>query len=153
MVEILSYTDFTVMDKNQKKAVLEEYTKKYTVKEVAKEWGRSYSNTYSIFQRYNVKVIKKAIKGQKNKKNRKGERKLPISGGSNNQKLQLPAIIETKTNPKDSTQICKINGLSLSYNGKYSSLEITNRLEKLGLILSDEPGKFNIELTITEIES
>ncbi|MCK1999764.1 hypothetical protein MZM54_00020 [[Brevibacterium] frigoritolerans] len=58
--------------------------------------------------------------------------------------LQLQTVI---------MQTEKSNGLSLSYNGEYSSSEIANRLEELGNFFSGEKGKFKIELTITELEN
>ncbi|MCK1999763.1 hypothetical protein MZM54_00015 [[Brevibacterium] frigoritolerans] len=144
MTELLSYTDFTLMDDVDKKAALEEYTKKFTVKEISKEWGENYSKTYGFFQKYNVKIIKRGRKGPS-----KGTRKT-INGSKDKEKMQLPAVIVQKKETEEKKMTEKPNGLSLSYNGEYSSSEIANRLENLGFFLSDEKGKFKIELTIRE---
>lgn len=151
MYEISPYDDFLSMSYEDRKKRLEEWTKHYTIKEIAEKWEVTYKNAYNQFQRLRVSIVKKAPRGQAGGRKRGSYKKKvqePIKT-SPEPSSNLPAIIEQKIEESKT----KPNGFSFGYNGEYTAEEIANKLEKIGILLSDEGGqRYRVEISVAELE-
>lgn len=138
--EIISYKDFMLLDNEGRKKYLEGWTRLYTVNEIAEAWGITYKNTYNHFKRADINIVKKSPRGRNG-----GRRKVNT------------AIVETTQAPIIEQKIVEVvapkhNGFAISYNGEYTAEEVATKLEKIGIILSDEAGqRYKVEISIMEL--
>lgn len=150
MYEVMNYQDFLLLDDENRKKRLEEWTKTHTVNEIADKWEKTYKATYSHFNRLGVSIVKKSPRGRTGERTKRKYNKKETTPKQEVQtSANLPAIVEKKLEEVQE----KPNGFSFSFNGEYSAEEIVKKLEKMGLILSDEEGEFKIELNVKELET
>jgi hypothetical protein len=146
---ILGYQDFLLLDNEERVKHLEEYTKRFTVNELAEAWGVTYKNAYQQFTRAKVSIVKKAPRGQHG-----GRRKATtnvVEPKQEQESLPIPPTAEQKV--IEVPVPVKPNGFSFTYNGEYTAEQISNKLEKIGLLLSDEEGqRYKVEITVSELE-
>jgi hypothetical protein len=145
---ILAYQDFQLLDNEERVKHLEEYTKRFTVNEIAEAWGITYKNAYQQFTRAKVSIVKKAPRGQHG-----GRRKATTNVVEPKQEVKEEQHVSIPPTVVEQMVATKPNGFSFTYNGEYTAEQISNKLEKIGLLLSDEEGqRYKVEITVSELE-
>lgn len=133
--EIMKYDQFSILSDAEKTKYLSEYTKRFTLKELATAWNLSYKAVYGKYQQYNIPVVKRSPRGR--------------AAGSKASAIPKQAPTP-KTPQKQPQQPQQPDGFSIALRGEYSAEELTQRLERIGLLMSDDENMFNVEIKITQ---
>lgn len=152
---VIEFENFTDMQEEEQKRLLTEYRKRFPNKTVMDAWGIDHNKYYRIINDLGIKKEPRKSRKEDKTEDKTEEINYNEALGEKNMSNQLievkNKIFERETEiPKELIE-AKASGLSLSFNGEYSAEDIIKKLEKVGIILSDEPNKFKVEINIKEI--
>lgn len=141
---IIDYTSFLSLSEEEQYKYLTNYRERFSNKEIMDKWGIGNNTYYRLTDKLGVKKLRRG--------KRKGSTKAKstVKETKSYDTSELPTPEEVKG--KEVVLKEKSNGMTLAVNGVYSAEEIVRRIEKFGIILSDESSKFRISLTISELE-
>lgn len=137
--KILPKYDFEARSEEEQKAMLGHWREVYRTADIAKDMGVS-TNTLSKY----VKKLGLPIK-QRGGNHRKGK--------GQKQKVEVKQAQPAQVMPATPapTPAPKPEGMTFSFNGKYSPEEIISKLERVGLLLDGDNSKFEVSLEIKEV--
>lgn len=136
--QILRKFDFEARSEEDQKAMLTYWREHYRTADIAKEMGIS-SNTLTKY----VKQLGVPMKQRGGARNRKGKgqaKKVEVK--------QAPTEVQTTPAPNPAP---KPEGMTFTFNGKYSPEEIISILERVGLMIDGIGREYEIDLTVKEV--
>lgn len=143
---ILPFNEFEALTAEDQKQHLVQYRKRYSSKEIIKAWGIGQYQFYKLID--SLGIPKENRKPNKPKSKQKREGKVAADLPTIKEKveeMQQPVVEIIERREKE-------NGMTLSLNGEYTAEELVRKLEKFGIILSDEPVDFKVEIRISELK-
>jgi hypothetical protein len=134
--EIISRDKFKLMPKEEQVKTLLHWRDKYSTADIIKGLGISKGSYYQLASYLGV------TKQYKQTKSRKGNPKNNSVAITANPIPEPIQVISKKA---------VVDGLLLAYSGQFTADEIVRKIDKIGLLLSDEPNKFEVEIKIREL--
>lgn len=134
--ELLSRDKFKVLSIEDQVKTLSHWRGKYDTKAIVEALGISKGSYYQLSSDLGV---------TKQYSSRKAKAKTP------KKKEALPVVPDAPEAVHSISKKDILEGLLLAYTGDYSAEDIIRKLDKIGLILSDEPNKFEVEIKIREL--
>lgn len=139
---IMPFTEYLELPTEEQKKILMKYRERHANKDIMQTWKISHNVFYRLVNDLDIPKTKRESPFRSGKKVGTVPNALPVIKEKLEEKQMTMEIIDKKE---------KENGMTLSLNGTYTADEIVRKLEKFGLILSDEPAQFKIELHIKEM--
>lgn len=146
---IMSYEEFMKLDEESQRKTLTEYRKRFSNKEIKDKWGLGDYEYYTkTVNRLGVRT--QSRKSTPRKTTEKKDTALPPQPtAAQEETVSIPTYVVAQS-LVDSE---KEEGLTIAINGEYTTKALVKKLEKIALMLDDEPGRFKIEFKVREVES
>jgi hypothetical protein len=139
--EIISRDKFKLLPQEEQVKLLTHWRDKYNTDEIIAGLGIAKGTYYQLAS--DLGVSKKYNKTNTTKKKEKAPKAIAVAPEPTHPEV----IQETQL----ITRLQVVDGLALAYRGEYTAEEIIKRLDKIGLMLSDEESKFEVEIKIREL--
>lgn len=133
---ILSKDKFKMLPKSEQIKTLIHWREKYDTATIVEAMQMSRPAYYGLASE--LGVTKKYQTKQKPKQKPESKQVTPV--------ITPEPVPEAVVSPE-----AFVKGLVLAYAGEYTADEIIRKLDKIGLILSDEENKFEVEIKINEV--
>lgn len=133
----IGYEEFKALPIEEQKQKMKDYRKLFTVKDLQEHWEIDTYNYYKLLSDLGIKTKnrKPAKKKEETKKEKPGT------------KINPEYLGKEKLNPVKEES----SGIELRLNGTHTGNEIYEKLEKFGLILSDEENtKYDVKVNIKQ---
>jgi hypothetical protein len=136
--QIIDRDEFYSKPEEEQKAIMTHWRSNYTNIEIMKGMGISSNTLTKIID--DLGVPRKPRGGNTRRKGKGQNKKKEVK--------QAPAQVPTTPAPIPAP---KPEGMTFSFNGKYSPEEIISKLERVGLLLDGDNSKFEVNLSIKEV--
>jgi hypothetical protein len=140
---IIPLEEFEQLDEDKQRQHLQNYKIKHTGEAIMRAWNINSYKYYKIIDKLGIKKEERQSNKNKNSSKPKPTQLSLIKDKLEDKQEPVIEIIERKE---------RENGMTLSLNGDYSANELVRKLEKFGIILSDEPMDFKVEIRIAELK-
>lgn len=141
--DIISKDKFRELPKEEQVRTMEHWRNTFDSATIAKGMRISRPNYYTLASELGVSK-KYNTKNSKTARVKQSAKPVEVVKVEKAVKVAPEAVVS-------SPKAVVVNGLVLTYAGKYTADEIIKKLDKIGLILSDESNKFDVEIKITEV--
>lgn len=130
--ELISYEEFNALTKEEQQNHLGSYRKNFSNKEITNHWNLNNVQYYAIVS----------------------DLELPKAKRTYNKKVKTEVVtavpVMAEVMKRKATDF--MDGFQFQLNGMYLPDVLVSRLEKLSLMVSDEPGKFEVHISIKELK-